>query len=75
MTMERSPEDYVDTIARLLVPVYEIHVRILAKGGSRLKGIRDTAMLHSAIARPFTTFGGVDVYPTDFDKAAAFSTP
>lgn len=75
MTMERSPEDYADTIARLLVRVYEIHVRILAKGGGGLEGIRDTAMLHSAIARPFTTFGGVDVYPTDFDKAAAFSTP
>jgi death-on-curing protein len=28
-------------------------------------------MLHSAVARPFATFGGQELYPTDFAKAAA----
>jgi death on curing protein len=34
-------------------------------------GIRDTGALESAIARPFQTFGGEDLYPTVFEKAAA----
>jgi death-on-curing protein len=28
-------------------------------------------MLHAAVARPFATFSGEDLYPDDFDKAAA----
>lgn len=36
------------------------------------KGIRDIGLLESAIARPFHTFGGEDLYPTAFGKAAAF---
>jgi death on curing protein len=38
-------------------------------GGAR--GIRDIGLLESAIARPFQTFGGEDLYPTAFEKAAA----
>jgi death-on-curing protein len=38
-------------------------------GGS--KGIRDMGMLESAIARPFQTFGGEELYPTPIEKAAA----
>jgi death on curing protein len=38
-------------------------------GGS--KGIRDVGMLESAIARPFQTFDGQDLYPHPLDKAAA----
>src|SRR5438309_3746270 len=38
-------------------------------GGSR--GIRDIGLLESAIARPFQTFGGEELYKTPFDKAAA----
>lgn len=34
-------------------------------------GVRDEGMLESAIARPFQTFGGSDLYPTVFEKAAA----
>ncbi len=34
-------------------------------------GIRDIGLLESAIARPFQTFGGKDLYPSPFDKAAA----
>jgi len=64
-------EDYSDVIGRLLVRVYEIHKRVLAKGGGGLEGILDAAMLHAAVARPFATFGGVELYPGDFEKAAA----
>jgi death-on-curing protein len=63
--------DEADVIGRLLVRVYEIHERIIARGGGGLEGIRDAALLHAAVARPFTTFDGVELYPTDFDKAAA----
>jgi len=38
-------------------------------GGS--KGTRDLGMLESAIARPFQTFGGEDLYPSPHEKAAA----
>lgn len=34
-------------------------------------GIRDIGLLQSAISRPQASFGGVDLYPTIFDKAAA----
>ena len=34
-------------------------------------GIRDIGLLESAIAPPFQTFGGEDLYPSPFDKAAA----
>lgn len=37
-------------------------------GGSH--GIRDLALFESAIMRPQTTFGGRDLYPTVFEKAA-----
>jgi death on curing protein len=37
-------------------------------GGS---GVRDIGLLESAIARPFQTFGGEDLYPDAFTKAAA----
>ena len=35
------------------------------------KGVRDIGLLESAIARPFQTFGGEDLYKTPIDKAAA----
>lgn len=38
-------------------------------GGSH--GIRDIGLIQSAVARPQSTFGGEDLYPTLFDKAAA----
>jgi death-on-curing protein len=36
-----------------------------------LPGLREAGLLHAAVARPFATFAGEDLYPTDFDKAAA----
>jgi death-on-curing protein len=63
-------EDRADEIARLLVRVYEIHEVILAETGG-IVGLREAAMLHAAVARPFATFGEQELYPTDFEKAAA----
>lgn len=37
----------------------------------RLDGIRDSANLESALARPFQTFDGTDLYTTIEEKAAA----
>ena len=34
------------------------------------KGIHDQGLLESAVNVPFQTFGGNDLYPTVFDKAA-----
>ncbi len=50
--------------------VKELHRRIQAKSGG-LDGIRDTARLESALAQPFSTYGGKDLYPDILGKAAA----
>ena len=34
-------------------------------------GVRDIGLIQSAISRPQASFGGVDLYPTIFAKAAA----
>lgn len=50
--------------------ILQLHERSINDfGGSN--GIRDMGLLESAIARPFQTFGGEDLYRTIFDKAAA----
>jgi death-on-curing protein len=69
--MAQPVEDAADVIGRLLVRVYESHERVIARGGGGLEGIRDAGLLHAAVARPFATFGAVELYPTDFDKAVA----
>jgi death-on-curing protein len=63
-------ERQVDEIANFLLRVYEIHEVIIAETGG-LPGLRDLNLLHSAVARPFATFDGQDLYPAVFDKAAA----
>jgi death on curing protein len=65
---ESSPTAQI--IADLLVRVYEIHERIIARTGG-IEGMRDPAALHGAVARPFATFANQDLYPDDFEKAAA----
>jgi death-on-curing protein len=57
-------------VAALLVRVYEIHEVVVAETGG-LPGLREARLLHAAVARPFATFEGRDLYSTDFDKAAA----
>ena len=41
---------------------------VMASGGS--DGIRDEGLLDSAVNAPFQSFGGYDVYPTIYEKAA-----
>ena len=67
---EAENESRADEVARLLVRVYEIHEIIIAETGG-LPGLREATLLHSAVARPFATFGGQELYPSDFEKAAA----
>jgi death-on-curing protein len=55
----------------LTVPqVLFIHARLLAETGGA-SGIRDLALLESAVARPQATFDGADLYPDSLTKAAA----
>lgn len=50
--------------------VVAIHFRVTEKtGGSQ--GVRDWDLLSSALGRPQATFGGEDLYPDIFSKAAA----
>jgi death-on-curing protein len=67
---EEEIEGRANEVAHLLVRVYEIHEIIIAETGG-LPGLRESALLHSAVARPFATFGGQELYTSDFEKAAA----
>lgn len=50
--------------------VLAIHDQVVKRtGGSH--GIRDLGLLESAVYRPQATFGGMDLYKSIFDKAAA----
>jgi death on curing protein len=50
--------------------ILKLHdLSILKYGGAA--GIRDQGLMESAIARPYQTFGGEDLYPTFIEKAAA----
>src|SRR6185312_11978530 len=54
----------------LLEDILNLHKYSIQKyGGS--EGLRDSGLLESAIARPFQTFDGEDLYPSVFEKAAA----
>jgi death on curing protein len=54
----------------LIEDILRVHQFSIDKYGGG-NGIRDMGGLESAIARPFQTFGGNDLYPTIFEKAAA----
>lgn len=49
-----------------------IYRRVLEETGGSA-GIRDEGLLRSALARPQASFGGQDLYPTLFEKAAALA--
>ncbi len=52
-----------------LEEVIHIHSEAIREfGGS--DGIRDMELLESAVNAPFQSFGGYDVYPTIYEKAA-----
>ena len=50
--------------------VYIIHQRMILVGGGR-GDIHDFSLLHSAVERPKAMFGGQELYPTIWKKAAA----
>ncbi len=52
------------------VQILFLHSRLIAETGGS-SGVRDVALLESAAARPQATYGGVDLYPDIFSKAAA----
>lgn len=53
-----------------LAEVLALHARVVAATGGAV-GLRDLGALESAVAQPRATFGGVDLYPTLAEKAAA----
>ena len=58
------------TLFLTLEQVITIHTdQIERYGGSH--GLRDLGLLESAVYRPGSTFGGEELYPTLFDKAAS----
>jgi death-on-curing protein len=48
----------------------EVHSEMVKRFGGA-DGVRDNRLLESALARPFMTFDGVDLYPTSIEKASA----
>ena len=53
-----------------VLEVLELHRRAVAQTGGD-PAVRDLGALEAAVAQPRQTFGGVDLYPTVVDKAAA----
>jgi len=50
--------------------VYTIHQLIIIRAGTKAS-VRDFSLLHSAVERPKASYGGKDLYPTAYLKAAA----
>lgn len=51
--------------------VLAIHEDQLKRHGG-MSGVRDEGLLESALAQPFASFGGNDLYPTISEKAARY---
>lgn len=54
----------------LFEEVIAIHNLAIERFGGK-NNIRDTALLESALNRPFANFDGIDLYPSIIEKAAA----
>ena len=52
------------------IEILALHDRLIEKTGGSF-GVRDEGGLESALARPYQTFGGEDLYPSVFLKAGA----
>ena len=61
--------DISSTIQFLLSDIVDFH-KALEQAFVMEKGIHDQGLLESAVHTPFQTFGGIDLYPSVFDKAA-----
>ena len=53
-----------------IIEALEIHSILIERFGGT-KGLRDKALLESALNRPLQTFDGQQLYPTTIEKAAA----
>lgn len=53
-----------------LAELTELHRRVIEQSGGA-SGIRDLGMAESALAQPLMSFGGVELYTTLAEKAAA----
>ena len=53
----------------IMEDIFRFH-KLLATGERTNSAVRDIKLLESAVNNPFQTFGGEDLYPTVFDKAA-----
>lgn len=51
--------------------VVALQERVIQRSGG-LQGVKNRGMVDSAVAQPKQTFGGVDLYETLAEKAAAF---
>lgn len=53
-----------------LAEVLDLHRRVLGVAGGA-SGLRDLALLESAVAQPLATYGGAELYPGVVEKAVA----
>ena len=53
-----------------LEQVLILHNRVIEQSGGSI-GIRDKGILESALAQPYMTYGGQELYPTLIEKVAA----
>ncbi len=68
--MKTNDESYAEAVGELLVQVYAIHA-VAAEGTGGPPELRSGKKLHAAVARPYATFAGEDLYVDEFEKAAA----
>lgn len=54
------------TLEQILI----LHNRLIEQSGGSI-GIRDKGILESALAQPYMTYGGEELYPTLIEKVAA----
>lgn len=52
--------------------VISIHAMAVARFGG-LDGVRDEGLLESALAQPFQTFDGIELYPSPIEKACRYA--
>ena len=52
--------------------VLAIHATVIMRFGG-LRGLRDEGLLDSALAQPFQTFEGADLYPSAIEKACRYT--
>ena len=53
----------------IMEDIFRFH-KLLVTDERTNSAVRDIKLLESAVNNPFQTFGGEDLYPTVFDKAA-----